>query len=30
MCRQVKFVKSMSLVSNPVLSNVCFMDFTIA
>ena len=30
MCRQVKFVKSMSLVGNPVLSNVCFNDFTVA
>ena len=30
MCRQVKFVKSMSLVGNPVLSNVRFNDFTVA
>ena len=30
MCRQVKFVKSMSLVGNPVLPNVCFNDFTLA
>jgi len=27
---QVKFMKSMSLVGNPVLCNVCFNDFTIA
>ena len=29
MCRQVKFVKTMSLVGNPVLCNVCFNVFTI-
>jgi len=30
MCRQIKFVKSMSLVCNPVLYNACFNDFTVA
>ena len=29
MCRQVKFVKTMSLVRNPVLCNVCFNVFTV-
>ena len=29
MCRQVKFSKTMSLVRNPVLCNVCFNVFTI-
>jgi len=27
MCRQVKFLKTMSLVRNPVLCNVCFNVF---
>ena len=29
MCRQVKFLKTMSLVRNPVLCNVCFNVFKI-
>ena len=29
MCRQVKFLKTMSLVRNPALCNVCFNVFTV-
>ena len=29
MCRQVKFLKTMSLVGNPVLCNVCFNVLTV-
>ena len=28
MCRQIRFLKTMSLVRNPVLCNVCFNVFT--
>ena len=29
MCRQVRFLKTVALVGNPVLCNVCFNVFTV-